>query len=76
MHQVYLTYLNDAGKMKKIVMPASEGDTEIFELVDDLIAFKPSIDLNDLSDAEAFAKMKTMNMNIVAPIIAIVNVWF
>jgi hypothetical protein len=69
---LYITYLAENGKAKKVQLFAGYGEASFKELVDDLSAKFPAKSLNHLTEAEAFKIMKTANPNKLAPVVVAV----
>lgn len=67
---MYMTYTDNAGKRKKIVLFAALGEMGFMEMVTELKMRMPEKSLHLLSQKEAFAAMKVANPNKWAPIVA------
>lgn len=66
---LYITFIDESGKSKKVAMNADAGDPEMTKLMKELNEKFPNKSLNHLSQSEAFKKMKVMNPAIIVFII-------
>jgi hypothetical protein len=72
---VFLVYMDDKGKNKKLQLMSTPAEMGFTELVNELQQRFPGNSLNHLSEAEAFKTMKTANPNKWAPIAAFLIVF-
>lgn len=66
---LYITFMDELGKVKKAAMNAEAGDSALAKLMAELSERFPDKSLNHLSQAEAFKQMKVTNPVVLAVII-------
>lgn len=66
---LYITFMDELGKVKKAAMNAKAGDLELAKLMAELTERFPDKSLNHLSQGEAFKQMRVTNPVVLAVII-------
>ncbi len=67
---LFITYTETSGKTKKVQLISANGEAGFLQLVNELNARIPAKSLNNLTEKEAFAIMKTANPKKWAPLLA------
>lgn len=72
---LYITYTDESGKLKKVMMYSHLGEIGLRDLVEELNRLIPTKGLNHLPEKEAFGLMKAANPKKWAPVIAFAAVF-